>query len=229
MKIISHFSLFIAALAVTGTASAQSLPATFGSIDEDKHLLKVFRLPEVQGDYTLMLRCYVQVEKNGKLKEMGCINSTEAEYAIHLAMQKAAKKARMAPASIDGKPRRVYVQFRVEFVGKDGEHTANLFLNTAEPENVEAYGNEYIGAQRVIGGEEWRKVCPTSAQWLIYSRSHMSEAGVASSVDLQHGGGIRPTGSCVQAIVNTLESSEFIPTMVDGIAVPSAFIEGFGN
>jgi hypothetical protein len=218
-----------AVLLTVDTAMAQMVPATFGSTDEEKHLLNVFRMPEVRGEYTIMLRCNVQVEEKGKLKELGCINSTEGEYAITLALQKAAKKARMVPAAINGKPRKIYLQFRIEFTGKDEDHTANLYLNPAEPENVEAYGEHHVAAQRVIGKEAWQKICPTSARWLIYARSHMSMEGKASSVALQHGSGIRPTGSCVQAIIETLESSEYIPTMVDGVAVPSAFIEGFGN
>jgi hypothetical protein len=229
MQFAYRIAFLLAGLLAFCVANAQTTPANFGSTDEEKHLLKVFRMPETRGEYTYLLSCYVQVEKKGKLKEMGCINSTEAEYAIHLEMEQAAKKARMVPAMIDGKPRGVYVQFRVQFVGKEGENKAYLFLNPAEPENVEAYGDHHVAAQRVIGKEPWQKICPTSSQWLIHSRSHMSVEGKASSVELQHGGGIRPTGSCVQSIISTLESSEYIPTLVDGVAVPSVYIEGFGH
>ena len=212
-----------------GAAAAQSIPATFGDPAEERHIIKYFKLPDIKGDYSMMLRCFVVAEKSGKLKDLGCYNSTEAEFAVMKALQKAAKKARVTPASIDGKERKIYLQFRAQFIGEGDKHVAHLYLNPAEPENIEAYGENHVAAQRVIGKEHWQKVCPTRASWLIFTRSHVSMEGRGSSVDLSHGGGIVPTGPCQQAIIDTLINSEYIPAMIDGDAVPSTFIEGFGN
>jgi hypothetical protein len=229
MKMLIIIPPALVVFALTGVAAAQSIPATFGDPEGDRHISKFFVMPKVDGDYSVMLRCYAVAEKSGKLKDLGCYNSTEVEYAIMQAMEKATKKTRVVPASIGGKERKVYLQFGAEFIGEGDKHTIQLFLNPAEPENIEAYGPEHIAAQRVIGKEQWQKICPTRAQWLIYARAHVSVDGKGSSVDLAHGAGIVPTGSCQNAIRETVINSEFIPAMVDGEVVPSAFIEGFGN
>jgi hypothetical protein len=214
---------------LAGAAIAQTSPATFGDPAAEKHILKFFKLPEIKGDYSIMLRCMAIAEQSGKLKELGCYNSTQAEYAMMQALQKASKKARVVPAMIEGKPRKIYLQFRAEFIGEGDKHVAVFYLNPAEPENVEAYGEKHVAAQRVIGKERWQGICPTRAQWLIGARAHVNEEGRGSHVDLAHGSGIRPTGPCQQAIIETLVNSQYIPTMVDGEPVPSTFIEGFSN
>jgi hypothetical protein len=222
--------LFISLLvSAAASASAQTVPATFGDPEEERHLIKFFKLPDIRGDYSVMLRCFASIEKSGKMKDVGCYNSTEAEYALMQALQKAAKKARLTPALIDGKPRKIYLQFRAQFVGKGDDHNVSLYLNPAEPENIEAYGEHHVAAQRVIGKEPWQGVCPSRAGWLVFARAHVSMDGEGSSVDLSHGGGIVPTGPCQQAIIDTLIASEYVPTMVDGEPVPSTFIEGFSN
>lgn len=216
-------------LLVAASAAAQTVPATFGDPEEERHLIKFFKLPDIEGDYSIMLRCFAVAEKSGKIKNLGCYNSTEVEFELMQALQKAAKKARLTPASVNGKTRTIYLQFRAEFIGEGDKHVARLYLNPAEPENIEAYGERHIAAQRVIGKEPWQKICPTHADWLIFARAHVGIDGKGSSVDLAHGGGIKPTGTCQQAIIDTLTSSEYVPTMVDGEAVPSTYIEGFGN
>lgn len=216
-------------LLVTFSASAQTVPASFGDSADERHIIKFFQLPEIRGDYSVMLRCFATIEKKGKMKDVGCFNSTEAEFALMQALQKAAKKARLTPALIDGKPRMIYLQFRAQFVGKGDDHKVALFLNPAEPENIEEYGEHHVAAQRVIGKEPWQKICPSRASWLIFARAHVDVDGKGSSVDLAHGGGIVPTGPCQQSIIDTIIASEYVPTMVDGEAVPSTFIEAFSN
>jgi hypothetical protein len=229
------FRLCAVALLLTGTmiaspeATAQRIPALF-EIDEAKHHFPdLLMFPDVAGNVSIMMLCASQIETSGKMKDTFCLIRNNTEGVFGDAVQKAAKKARLTPASIDGKKQKVYLQFRVEFIKEGDSKRIQVYSNTGDAENVEAYGNDYVAAQRVIGKEPWMKVCPARAQFGITARAHVSVDGVASSVSMHHGYGIVPTGTCQQAIIQAIENSPFIPAMVENEPVPSAFVEPFGN
>ncbi len=210
-------------------ATAQRMPALFEIEDTDRSFPGLLLFPDVAGDFSIMMLCASQVETSGKMKKTSCVVRNNDEAVFSDVIQKAAKKARVAPASINGKEQKVYLQFRVEFNKAGDEKRIRVYANTGDAENVDAYGDEYIAAQRVIGSEPWMKVCPARAQYGLTARAHVSAEGVASSVSLQHGYGIVPTGTCQQAIVQTIENSLFTPAMVENEPLPSAFVEPFGN
>lgn len=214
---------------VPGTAFADRVPATFGDPEAERALGRLIVFPEIEGKVSVMLNCISQVQTSGKMRETGCYIKDQFDSPFAEAVKKAAKKARMMPAEIDGKNREIYLQFRVEFIQEGEKQEILMYANPAEPENLQEYGMHHIAAQRAIGKEPWMKVCPQRAGYIVVARAHVSMEGVGSSVSLQHGAGIRPTGPCQQAIIDTVASSDFTPTTVDGVAVPSTFVEPFGN
>ncbi len=216
-------------LVVSSPAAAQRIPATFENDDAKRFFPGMLQFPDVAGNFAIMMLCASQIETSGKMKETFCLIRNNGDAVFGDVIQQAAKKARLTPACIDGKQQKIYLQFRVEFTKEGDARNIYVYSNTGDPENVEAYGNEYIAAQRVIGKEAWMKVCPARAQFGITARAHVDVEGVASNVSLQHGYGIVPTGTCQQAIIQTIESSPFTPAMVDNEPVPSSFVEPFGN
>ena len=223
------------ALAVlcTGLASfsarADFTPASFQVEEEKRSFAGLVVFPDISGDVSIMLMCASQVATSGKMTETGCMIRNNGDVAFAKAIQAAAKKARVTPAVINGKKYKVYLQFRVEFIKEGDSKRINVWSNPGDAENIEAYGNEYIAAQRVIGKEAWMKVCPARAQFALTARAHVSVEGVPSNVSLNYGYGIVPTGNCQQAIIDTILQSPFTPAMADGEPVPSAFVEPFGN
>lgn len=216
-------------LVASPQAAAQRIPALFEIDEADRSFPGLLLFPDVTGDFSIMMLCASQIEASGKMKETGCMIRNNGEAVFGEVIKKAAKKARLAPASIDGKEQKVYLQFRVEFIKEGDAKKIRVYANTGDAENVDAYGDDYVAAQRVIGKEPWMKVCPARAQYGLTARAHVSAEGVASSVSLQHGYGITPTGTCQQAIAETIENSPFTPAMVENEPVPSAFVEPFGN
>ena len=216
-------------LMVAANAYAERVPASFGDQGAERWLGSLIKFPEIEGKVSVMLNCISRVQTNGKMRESGCYVENQFDTPFAAAVQKAAKKARMTPAVIDGKKREIYLQFRVEFIQDDDQREILLYLNPAEPENLQEYGMHHIAAQRTIGKEAWMKVCPQRAGFVIVARAHVSMEGVGSNVSLHHGAGIVPTGPCQQAIIDAILTSDFAPTTVDGVAVPSTFVEPFGN
>jgi len=210
-------------------AFAERVPASFKVDEEKRSFPDLLEFPDISGNVSIMLNCASQIPGSGKMTETGCIIRNNGEVVFGKSVQAAAKKARVTPAVIDGKQQKVYLQFRVEFVKEGDSKRISVLPNPGDAENTEAYGNDYVAAQRVIGKEPWMKVCPARAQFALTARAHVDIEGVGSSVNLTYGYGIVPTGNCQQAITQTIEQSLFTPAMADGEAVPSAFVEPFGN
>lgn len=228
MKIFSILSIL--SLLASTTLSAEGMqPATFEHEDPKRRLDQRIVFPEVKGDMSNMLYCFSQIEKSGKMKETSCLVKDNFDPAFVTAITKAAKKSQMTPAIINGEKRKVYMQFRVEFVAKEDERNIYLYLNPANTENIEAYGIDHIAAQRALDKEPWQRVCPQRARFLLIARAFVGEDGRAGHPSLEKVSGIIPTMDCQNAIKETLLQSSYTPAMADGYPVPSAFVEMFGN
>jgi hypothetical protein len=223
------FPLFIvAALALfSGEARAERAAAELGAGEDT--LAKLIKFPELKGDTTAMIRCAARVEGSGKMKDNGCAATTPADQVFIVPINKAAKKARLVPAKADGREQEIYFQYRVEFIKKGDDLTVNVYPNPGVQENIDAYGPNHVAAQRAIGKEEWRDVCPERAQYLVWLKAHVAEDGTPSNLTLTHGAGLNPTPRCGQAILGSAGASLFFPALADGEPVPSTYVEPYGN
>ena len=228
MKIISLLGILLVA-ASPALPADEMHPANFEHEEEKRRLYKRIVFPIMTRDATVMLQCVSQIATNGRMKETGCYPKDQFESDFASAVIKGAKKAYMNPAVINGKSRKIYLQFRVEFITEGDNRSIYLYLNPGYAENVEAYGYKYIAAQRVIGKEPWQDVCPQRARYLLTLKAFVGEDGQSGSASLEKVSGIMPTLDCQDAIKNTILSSAFTPGMADGFAVPSAHVELFGN
>lgn len=221
--------LLLLLLAAAASGEDEFRPASFGSADMEKSFMSLLKFPETQGDVTVTLDCFARVKTNGRLEDHNCYIKENWDSPFAEVFNVAAKKARVIPAMISGKQREVYLQIKVVFQKKGDEHRAGVMMNPGYPENVAAYGVDHIGAQRVLGRENWQKACPRRAHYALLAKAHVGEDGRASSPSIVHGSGIVPTEQCQQAIKDTLTNSAYIPAMADGVPVPSTFTEPFGN
>ena len=223
------WTTLLAGCATVALAEDEFRPASFGSPDAEKSFMSLLKFPEMQGDVTVTLDCFARIKANGRMKDHNCYVKDTWDSPFAEVVNKAAKKAQVIPATINGKEREVYLQFKVLFQKKGDDHRAGVLLNPGYEENVTAYGEEYIGAQRVLGRGSWQGACPRRAQYVLLAKAHVGEDGRASSPSTVHGSGIVPTETCQQAIRDTLVNSLYIPAMADGAPVPSTFTEPFGN
>ena len=226
-------TLIVSFLFLAAGASAQDefMPAHFGYDEEDRQLFNLIPFPEIKGDVTIMLRCFAQLETSGKMKNTACLMEDQFDQPFAGAVAQAAKKARMTPASINGKPVMVYVQFRTEFVAEGDDRKIKVILNPGYPENVAAYGEDHVAAQRLLTGkdEPWQKVCPQRAAYAVWAKAYVGEDGRADAPSIDHAGGVIPTPACQDAIKAQILDSRYIPAMDDGFPVPSTFVEIFSN
>lgn len=211
----------------TGDAFAQRTPAQFGSGEES--LGTLIKFPELKGDTTVMLRCAALVQDNGDMEMNGCVADDPSDALFITEIIEAAEDATAQPAVADGKKKTVYLQYRVEFVKKGADQTVNLYPNPGVEENIDAYGQDHVAAQRAVGKEEWQDVCPENAAYLVWLKAHVDPDGQQSNTSLTHGGGLDPTPRCKQAILDSVADSLFFPALADGEPVQSTYVEPFGN
>lgn len=228
MKYASLISL-VFLLAGTALSAAEMRPATFDHPEEKKRLENRIEFPEVSKDMSTILFCYSRISTRGKMQQTGCFQKDNHEMPFLQAFLKAAKKATMVPAIVNGKARNIYLQFRIEFVAEGDGRTINFYLNPPNAENIEAYGNEYIAAQRVIGKEPWQGICPKRAGYRLIVRAFVGEDGRADNPNLEPAAGLTPTADCQNAIRDTILQSEYTPAFDEGVPVPSSYVEMFGN
>lgn len=228
---LSCYRVAMLALLLAGgpAASQDRQPANFDIEDHEKSLVNRIVFPEFKGDVSAMIDCFSIVETGGKMKDYGCYTKDQFDAPFAEAVNYAAKKARMNPAVIDGKKKEIYLQFRAEFIAQGDERTIDLYLNPGFTENIEAYGYDHIGGQRVVGKESWMNVCPQRSHYALWVRAYLGEDGTTDNVSLIHEGGIVPTEACQRAIKQTILSSLYTPAMADGVPVPSTYVEMFGN
>lgn len=206
---------------------AQTSPARFS--DGEKSLKALIEFPELRGDAKVAISCIGLLEDSGKLDEHGCYQINPGDETFIAAIYKAAKKARLQPAVIDGKRVDVVFQYRAQFVQQGEDKDIQLVANPGHAENVEAYGSSHIAAQRVYGKDRWDDSCPKQAKFIVLARANVDFDGTPGAVSVQHLNGINITEKCEQAIIDTILESRFIPAFADGEAVPSTFLEPFGN
>jgi hypothetical protein len=208
-------------------AFAQRTPAMLGSGEDS--LPSLIEFPELRGDTSVTLRCAALVEPDGNMEMNGCYAENPADQLFIQNIVDAAEDARMQPAVADGKARTVYFQYRVRFTKKGSEQTVEVFPNPGVQENIDAYGEAHVAAQRVVGEEKWQDECPKNAAYLVWLKAHVAHDGTMSNPSLTHGGGLNPTPRCRQAILDAASSSLFFPALADGEPVPSTYVEPFGN
>lgn len=222
----SRYTL-IGYLLFSSLAAAERVPATFDHPEDP--LLPRIEFPELRGDATAILQCASQVKASGRMEESGCYVKNAGDEVFIKAIVLAAKKARMTPARVNGKAISVYVQFRVEFRKAGDEQTVRILNNPGLQENIEAYGDEHIAAQRGLTSERWQKECPKRVRFTVWAKAHVAADGTQSNFSILPGEGAAITQRCSDAILATLNESEFTPAYADGEPVPSSFIEPFGS
>lgn len=217
-------------LCLSAGAGAQMRSTSFGYEDADKRFEKLLGFPAVQGNLTVNLSCFTQLQPDGKMKETGCYMKDQFDQPFAAAVAQAAKKGRLVPAVIDGKASRVWLQFRVNFIADGDDRRISLYLNPGYEENVKAYGEDHIAGTRAFQKKEkWMQICPRRANFAVWARAYLGEDGKADSVSVVHADGIMPTAACQDAIKQTILSSKYTPAYAEGVPVPSTYVEIFGN
>ena len=222
-----RYFLLISMFFVVKDMRAESQSASFNG--KEKSLLSMMSFPNIKGNAMVIINCSGLIKKNKKMKSFLCYKNQPGDEIYIQEIYKANKKARYTPAIINNKNVDVFVQFRILFKKNNDVTKIQLIRNPGYQENIMAYGENYIGAQRVIGNENWQKYCPKYNRYRLLSKAHVNKNGIASNANIASLNGITINDKCKNTIISTLNSSLYLPAISNEENVPSTYIELFGN
>lgn len=214
-------------LSIMAAADDEWTPAGFG--DDEKSLENLIEFPELRGDTAVTVSCMGVLKSRGKFDQHVCLQRNPGDQTFVAAIYDIIKKARLKPATYNGRGVNVVFQYRVHFEQTGEEQSMTFMPNPGLGENVEAYGLGHTAAQRLMDKEPWKKSCPQQNRFVVLARANVDWTGKASAVSVTHMSGLPITQKCEQAISQSILDSRFIPAFADGEPVPSTFVEPFGS
>ena len=205
----------------------EGAPAKFNV--KEKSLISSIKFPQIRGDISIIINCSGVILKNNKIKFFNCYKNQPGDEVYIQEIYKAYKKARFQPATFNNKKEDAFVQFRIKFEKKNDNELISIINNIGYEENVIAYGVYHTGAQRLIGKEIWQKLCPKYNRYILITKTHINNLGQASNSSVSRSNGMPVNKKCINSIIDTLNSSNYIPAFVNDNYVPSTYVEVFGN
>ena len=133
-------------------------PAHF--TDDPKSLQNWIRFPSNRQDEIVDVFCEARLSSRGTFRNAYCKATKRDLYGYELASAMATRTARIAPAILDGEPRQIWFQYRVEFEKKAGRESLRVYANQAR--QITTYGPDYTSPQRVLPldtGRTYRAAC----------------------------------------------------------------------
>jgi hypothetical protein len=150
-------------------------PARIG--EHENSLAKRIKFPDVEGDFTVFLRCEAKILPAGNVEELGCYSDEKIDEAFYRAVKLAESNASVTPATVDGKKVSILMLFTVVFKQQDDTRIIAVVPNHGT--NAQELGMSYIAPQRYGRGMQYR---PRSNLGLLWIDAEMSAAGEPSEI-----------------------------------------------
>lgn len=202
-------------------------------IDAESSLVAHVMIPTGINEAQFIIRCSVVVAASGRLSRNVCVDAVGKDAAtigrsdlVRLArgISRAIERTRASPARIDGKARRVWMNYGVEFLRRD--ETYSIHVHEYFVVNAENLQPGFVGAQRTVSfSRPWGEHCMGEDASLFWVVVKLDAQGKPESIhvkpeDLSH--------PCQKSLHRAVKSSDYTPAIANGRAVPeTSFIEPF--
>ncbi len=194
-------------------------PAKF--VEGEKSLRNLIRFPKVDRNLMVLLTCYGEVSARGRISRNRCSSAKDPDLVFSRAVETAARGARLSPAMLNGKNKKVWLQFTVIFLKNGETEDVGVYHNIRN--NLSKYGLHYIGAQR-IALREFPKTCRTNRDWFALGRITIAIDSSPRDFELDPESKNIPLG-CHDSIKNRMLTAKYIPAFHQGMPVESIYSE----
>lgn len=124
-------------------------PAYF--LDDGRSLKDRIRFPKMEDDTYISINCEAVVTRKGYMRSNYCFSENVDDMKYERAIHKAARKARLKPAIVNGETKPILFQYAVLFKATNGNK--EVFVFPHQFHSVKDYGLNYIGPQRYADSE----------------------------------------------------------------------------
>ncbi len=217
MKLGTRTAVAVVLFAVAGTASAADmLPARIG--EHDTSLANTIKFPDVDGDFTLYLRCEAKVLPAGSINELGCYSDEKIDLPFYRAVNLAAENATVTPASVDGENVGVLMLFSVIFRQQGDERVIAVVPNHGT--NARSIGLSYVAPQRYGRTSMYT---PRTELGLLWIDAEMTASGKAR--DIKYLDTEWTNTETKRYARSYIKDGMFIPGFLDGEATTMRFVK----
>lgn len=182
-------------------------PARF--VEGKKSLQSLIDFPNVDDDQMVVLPCFANVSTHGRMSDITCSYQEETDRVFSKPVERPARKARLSSAILNGNKRKVRLQFTAIFL-RNAENEEIRILNNVR-NNVDKYGLEYIGAQRV-DSREFPDNCSMNRDWFVLVRITVAADGSPQNFELDPSSRNIPSG-CLDTIKSRMLTSKYIAAL----------------
>lgn len=168
------FSGIALSLGWTNASGREPSPATFG--DHARSLTNTVRVPydRPPGHYNVSVTCQTIVEIDGSTTYSHCL-SANTHDRFRIEVLAALSDAVMKPATIDGQPVRVLMNFMVVFACRE---ICSILLVENHGRHSGELGYAYTAPQPVLDSDEWYRGFPEKLTWAESGRNLDESGGV---------------------------------------------------
>lgn len=210
------------AMASSDSFASNSSPAWFSG--GPSALEGANEFPRVDEDIQFRMLCDMDVGEDGNIIDRLChVGERRGARTFQSAIYQALRQVEVIPASSEGRPQRVWMQFSVVFA-RDRAHQ-RIRVNLNHGHDASRYGLDYISPQRLQRHDDivfMRCTSPT----FVWVRTIVDESGVpAESIDVIG----RGTKRCKRYMKIRFAQERFIPAIHNGEFVKSIYAEPFFN
>ena len=217
-------ALLVGWLPVLAEETPTFTPAHFA--EGENTIESLVKFPRGSKDVDVKIKCDSVVTNDAKLERVVCYAPDRHKRSYKDAIYKIVEDVELVPATVNGTPETVVMQYTVHFVRKDGEQSISVYSNHGF--DSKKYGNEYSGVQRYDWGRWSSKGCRRHYRRFIVT----TEALVGSDGRLQEYKLIKGNhvlGACEEDLENHIKTGSYIPAMKDGAPVQARFVETYLN
>lgn len=198
-------------------------PADFDTDSED-FTGNRFEFPSMNGDVSLFIRCESRVSRRGRMSKSNCFALNVVERLFAIAIEKAAAKSSIRPATIGGKQTKVWFEYLVRVVQEADKRWTRFYPNWGL--NFDHYGTDYIAAEPYTIWE-WPDDCwwPNEPFFVLVSVV-VNSNGTSRDAEV-YAPGNSASNKCTTAIKKVALERSYIPAFVNGKPAAAQFLEAW--
>lgn len=228
-KMIKYFKVFVCFIVLSALSSLsfakksteiEYSPADF--MEGEKTLHARIKFPKWDEDIALSVRCDARLSRYGTILSNWCFANGDKYAVFEKEIHRAAKRAKLNPAMVDGMKEAVWFQYIVTFYKKGKERAITIHPNYGL--EADKSGRDYTSPQRYSKGVRYFFNRCRLARTKIWIKARIDEKGKAHDVELVDGNG---GNRCIKNLTYKFALGKFIPAHLDGKPVSALYMEAF--
>ena len=173
------------------------------------------------GETRFIVRCSAVVETSGYVSDSVCYDAIGSGAAtlgywdlkrLTRGIKRAITKMQAVPARINGKPRKVWMNYGVEFVRHNS--TSSVHVHEYFVFDADSLRPDFVGAQRTLSDSNlWSLHCLAENSKMFWVVAKLDAQGKPESMR------VRPedlSNRCVSGLNRAIEGSNFTPALANG-------------